>query len=92
MYLHDPVALVQHPTLAETEEEVFEEPRDYHEFFWDEAVQRGRSISGISERLYTQVCKFDEDGNHTVMARNCPHFDLEDEEGKRIQRGWTAQC
>lgn len=88
-YVYDPIALVQHPTIKQAEG-LPDEPRDYHEFFWEEAIERGRHVQG-RERLYTEVCRFDENGDHTVMAKNCPHFDSEDEEGKITRPGWTVQ-
>lgn len=92
MYGYDPYQLMEPPALAEVEEDLFEEPRDYHEFFWDEAIERGSNyVSGFSQRLHTQVCRFDKKGEHVIMARNCPHFEVEDEEGKRIRKGWTCQ-
>lgn len=90
MYLPDPEQLMLKPRILEGELDVDEEPRDYHEFFWDEAVERGRQI-GPSQRLHTQVCRFDQNGIHITMAAGCPHFEMEDETGRNIQRGWTAQ-
>lgn len=31
------------------------------------------------------ICRFDERGKHVQMAKHCPHFELEDEEGIRIR-------
>jgi hypothetical protein len=87
-YVNDPSELALLPELVS--DIPVEEPRDYHEFFWDEAVERGRYASGY-ERAYTQVCRFDDNGEHITMAKDCPHFELEDETGKMIREGWTVQ-
>lgn len=94
MYLTDPFDHMLPPVLENSDELDLEEgPRDYHEFFWDEAVERGQYIPRApGKTLHTEICRFNSSGEHTTMARNCPHFDLEDEEGKRIRQGWTVQC
>lgn len=89
MWMNDPFELTQAPVIKEAEE-LFTEPRDYHEFFWDEAIERGHHVQS-NKRLHTQVCRFDEYGDHTVMARDCPHFNSDDEEGNIIRKGWTVQ-
>lgn len=67
-----------------------DEPRDYHEFFWDEGIQRGRFVSW-QPRIHTQVCRFDGNGGHVSMAQDCPHFEVEDEMGRNIPSNWTVQ-
>ncbi len=88
MYVNDPNELTLRPKLLV--EVADEEPRDYHEFFWDEAVQRGRHLSP-ERQPHTQVCRFDGAGEHVTMAKDCPHFEMEDEMGRRIATGWTVQ-
>lgn len=93
MYLIDPFDKIFPPALEQAPEEFLEdEPRDYHEFFWDEAVERGHHVDPRGKTLYTEICRFDQDGNHITMAKHCPHFDPEDEEGRKIRTGWTVQC
>lgn len=88
MFVNDPSELALPPKQISVVE--LEEPRDYHEFFWEEAIERGR-YTGRPDRGYTQVCRLDSHGEHVTMARDCPHFDLEDEMGRRINPGWTVQ-
>lgn len=87
-YVNDPSELALLPELVS--DIPVEAVRDYHEFFYDEAVERGRYTSDY-ERAYTQVCRFDENGDHVMMAKDCPHFEAEDEMGKVIRKGWTVQ-
>ena len=89
MYVNEPSELALLPELKE--EIDFEEPRDYHEFFWDDQPGDPGKYAAWHRGIHTQVCRFDPEGNHVTMARDCPHFELEDEEGKRIQEGWTVQ-
>lgn len=93
MYINDPFDKMIPPKLENSEEIDLEEgPRDYHEFFWDEAIERGRYIERApGKTLYTEICRFDSQGNHLTMAKNCPHFDPEDEEGRKIRTDWTVQ-
>lgn len=89
MYVNDPNELA---TLPEVKREVaFEEPRDYHEFFFDDRPKPGSKFAEDHWGIHSQVCRFDSEGNHVAMAHDCPHFDLEDEQGRRIQKGWTVQ-
>jgi len=88
MYINDPFDKAIPPSLEEVI--LDDEPRDYHEYFWDEYVERGQRVSR-KQKLYTQVCRFDQNGDHITMAKDCPHFDAEDEEGRRIRPGWTVQ-
>jgi hypothetical protein len=78
------------PRLKQLEEDLLEEPRDPRESFWDEVKDEGRYV-GQKHRLYTQVCRFNQKGLHTVMAKNCPHFKGEDETGRSVRDGWTVQ-
>jgi hypothetical protein len=68
------------------------EPRDYHEFFWDDTRDPnfGRSVD-YHLGIHTQVCRFNGRGEHIVMAKDCPHFVESDEEGKKVIPNWTAQ-
>lgn len=89
MYVNDPHEKAALPEVVSDLE--FEEARDYHEFFYDDLPQPGGKYTGYHWGFHTDICRFDEQGRHTQMADNCPHFDLEDEEGKRILPGWTVQ-
>lgn len=61
--------------------------------FYGETVpgQPMASELGGKEFEPVDICRFDEAGNHTFMGRACPHFDMEDEMGRTIRPGWTAQ-
>ena len=102
MYVNDPSQLAQLPEVKKEVE--FEEPRDYHEFFGDDQAKpfylpprptvRSERLPNFGEepaRIHTQVCRFNERGEHVSMAKDCPHFDGDDEMGKKIVQGWTAQ-
>lgn len=90
MYVSDPHELAYLPEVKQEIE--FAEPRDYHEFFYDD--QQGLNLgttTGDHLGIHTQICRFDSEGNHVYMAKDCPHFNIEDEMGKTIQQGWTVQ-
>lgn len=88
MYVNDPFDLTVPPSIESNIE--IEEPRDSKDFFWDDVVYWPDTVS-YHQGLHTDICRFDEAGNHTQMSKKCPHFDPEDEEGRRITKGWTAQ-
>jgi hypothetical protein len=89
-YVNDPFELTLEPTLEDKGME-FEEPRDYHEFFHDDRPAPGSYFASREYGIQTQVCRFDSSGDHVTMAKDCPHFNAEDEEGKVIRKGWTVQ-
>lgn len=87
--INDPFELTHPPTLKDSE--VYDdEPVDYHDRFWDDVGPGGRNV-GYEVPIYTQVCRFDFEGNHVEMAKDCSHYDAVDEEGPRIVPGWTVQ-
>jgi hypothetical protein len=88
-FYYDPWEKILPPKLEEAPDPD-EPPPDPKDKFWEEAVERGTHI-GPPQRLYTQVCRFGPDGEHTSMAKDCPHFNYEDETGKNIRKGWTVQ-
>jgi hypothetical protein len=88
-WLTDPYQLAQPPTVEQTEVEI-EEPPSNEEIF-HESIRHYPDTVGHGFGFHTEVCRFDESGNHTAMADNCPHFNAEDETGKQIQPGWTVQ-
>jgi len=89
-YVNDPSELALLPEKISVVEE--EEPRDYHEFFYDDIPAEGGRYAGSPEMLYTEVtCHFNELGEHIYMSPKCPHFDMEDEEGRRVNPSWTVQ-
>lgn len=90
-YVNDPSEKALLPTILVPEEELLAEPRDYHEFFYDDLPKYDPKFAGSPYQPYTQVCVFDEEGNHTSMAHNCPHYDMEDETGRKIRGSWTVQ-
>jgi hypothetical protein len=88
-YINDPYELTLPPqSYSEVNEE---EPRHWSEFFYDDQPYPGARFAGAPDRAYTEMCRFDEEGNHTVMAEHCPHFDEADEEGRIVRKGWTVQ-
>lgn len=90
MYVNDPNELAELPARITDVE--LEEPRDYHEFFWDDTRNPNYGRGADNHwGIHTQVCRFNERGEHIGMAQDCPHFDIADEEGKKIQEGWTVQ-
>lgn len=91
MYVNAPSELAELPQVKHEIE--FEEPRDYHEFFYDDARNPNYGKHADSHwGIHTQVCRFNERGEHVSMAKDCPHFDIADEEGPQIQKGWTVQA
>jgi len=78
------------PPVIEQAEDLFEEPRDYHEFFYDDLPPSSNRELGYQHGLQSEVCRF-KDGKHITMAPNCPHFDEYDEMGRKIREGWVAQ-
>jgi hypothetical protein len=89
VYVNDPSDLALLPEVKQ--DIILEEPRDYHEFFYDDQPPHSRRFSEDHRGIYTQICRFDQEGNHVTMAKDCPHFVQSDEEGQKIQKGWTAQ-
>lgn len=88
-YINDPSELAMSPALISDIE--IEEPRDYHDYFWDDQQLGSAKYADNSYGIHVQRCVFDDSGDHLYMAKDCPHFELEDEEGPRIQQGWTVQ-
>jgi len=88
-WLPDPYMLAQGPTVEEEELEL-EGPPTPEEIF-HESIRHYPDSVGYSRGIHTDVCRFDESGNHTQMAKNCPHYDPEDEEGPKVNPGWTVQ-
>lgn len=91
MYVNDPFELTLEPKIEgwDQEEDENDEP-DYDEIFHSE-FRHYPGISGRSYHAAVDVCRFDEQGNHVVMAKNCVHFNEVDEEGPRVRPGWTIQ-
>lgn len=89
-YVNDPSELALLPELENTDLDL-DEPEDYHDKFWEEYQPSGRPV-GYQPLIHTQVCRFNpKTGEHTQMAKDCPHFDTEDQEGQRINPSWTVQ-
>lgn len=90
---HDPLLDLTALPQREQEEIDYEEPKDPESEFWEEAVNAvsGGYNAGYHQGFHVDVCHFDEAGEHTHIAENCPHFDSADEEGPRIRQGWTIQ-
>lgn len=89
-YVNDPVELAYPPVLEDKNIES-EEPRDYHEFFYDDLPYSFSRSVDHETGIHTDVCRFDDSGNHVLISGKCPHFDIEDEEGKIVKPGWTVQ-
>lgn len=90
MYLNDPDELSLPPVLEQMIEE--EEPRPPEDFFWDDVPHSlyDRHLP-FHQGIHVDACRFNDKGEHVHMAKNCPHYDTEDEEGRRIQQCWTVQ-
>lgn len=89
-WLTDPYQLAQPPTVEEVIDED-EEALPSLEDTFHESIRHYPDSVGHQRGIHVDVCRFDETGNHTQMAGNCPHFEAEDEQGMRIQPGWTVQ-
>lgn len=92
MYLNDPFDLLLEPRLEGWDEVEEDEdgPPDYEEIFYTESRFRPGTLP-YHNNFATDVCRFNDSGEHTTMAKNCPHFESHDEEGPRIRQGWTVQ-
>lgn len=91
MYVNDPIELTELPVIKDAEIS-FEEAPDPETEFWEEAYPSlaGQEVE-YHQGFYTQICRFGSDGIHIAMAKDCPHFNSVDQEGLRIQPGWTVQ-
>lgn len=91
--MQDPYDRIHPPVnLADLEEDP--EPRMSLDEVFSEYLHLetlGSGLDAVEFPLHTDVCRFDEAGNHTLMAQRCPHFDGSDELGRTIRPGWTAQ-
>lgn len=91
MYINDPFDLTLLPKLEGEEiEEEEERPPTNEEIFYTESRFRPGTLP-YHNNFAVDVCRFDEQGHHTTMAKNCPHYESEDEEGQRVKTGWTVQ-
>jgi len=88
-WLPDPFQLAEAPSIAEPEIDV-EEPPSNEEIFYG-SIRHYPDTAGSELGIHVDACRFDEDGNHVQMAKRCPHYDAEDEQGRRIAPGWTVQ-
>lgn len=91
MYLNDPFDLTLQPQIEgwdKVEEE--EQGPDYQEIFNAESHFRPGTLP-YHNNFAVEICRFDNQGNHLTMAKNCPHYEGSDEEGPRIRPGWTVQ-
>lgn len=90
MYVNEPSEKAWLPEIEQSPE-LFDEPRHYSDFFYDDQPLDSGPRVGYARGVHTQVCRLDGNGNHLTMAKDCPHFDGYDEEGRIIQKGWTVQ-
>lgn len=90
MYVNDPFELAQLPVREEDQFAEEDEGPSLEDIFFEHHVIPHSSV-GFDIGAHTGVCRLDGDGNHTYMDKNCQHFEAEDEEGKRIAKGWTVQ-
>lgn len=91
-WVNDPhTDLTALPQLENSEEQLEERP-DPTDKFWEAGhTAFGGRQADYHQGLHVQMCRFDENGDHTQMAENCPHFSAEDEEGPKVMKGWTVQ-
>jgi len=68
-----------------------EDPADERRKLFHSQIRYHPDDTGYQHNLATDICRFDERGQHVQMAKNCPHYAQQDEEGPRIQQGWTVQ-
>lgn len=83
MYLEDPLAVPQAfvPKV---------EAPDFRSEFWRETPDL-RPTQGHDRPATLRICVY-KDGRHEMPPKSwCPHFEREDEVGKRIRPDWTVQ-
>jgi hypothetical protein len=88
--INDPHELALLPE-REQAQELFEEPRPYKDFFYDDHAPASGRETGHVRGIHTQVCRFNQQGEHAYVADDCPHGSMEDEQGRIMPPGWTVQ-
>lgn len=83
MYLDDPLGVSQ-PYTPKPEE------YDFRTEFWAQTPNM-RATEGRENPGTMNICRY-LNGRHEMPPMEwCPHFDHEDETGKRIRPGWAVQ-
>jgi hypothetical protein len=91
MFINDPSELALEPKLEGWDQVNEEETEpDYDEIFHSESHFIPGNLP-YHNSFAVDMCRFDENGNHAQMGKNCPHYEQTDEEGPRITPGWTIQ-
>lgn len=89
-YLPDYEYLAEPPTIFQAPDEEEElTPEEVREEIFYSHVRTRADSTGYHQSAALDVCRF-VDGNH-FPGRRCPHYDVEDEEGMKINPAWTAQ-
>lgn len=88
--INDPNELALLPEREQTEQ-LFDEPRPYKDFFYDDQAPPSTRETGYHRGIHTEVCRFNGKGEHTYIAEHCPHDNIEDEQGRVMPEGWTVQ-
>lgn len=83
MYLDDPLA-VPRPYAPKAQE------YDFRGEFWRESPNM-RPTEGRENPGTTAVCRYLNGRHEMPPQRWCPHFEREDETGKRVRPDWTVQ-
>jgi hypothetical protein len=93
-WVNDPHSDLTALPVLEGQGQEEEEIPDPSSEFWDEAYKVHQGITADYHQqiiIPKRVCVFGDDGSHISMAENCPHYNTSDEEGPRINPGWTVQ-
>jgi hypothetical protein len=88
-WITDPHDLAKLPQLEYSDLDL-DEPEDPDDKFWEEVNNLPDTVS-YHQGIHVDICRFDEQGSHTVMSNNCPHYDAADELGPVVRQGWTVQ-
>ncbi len=67
-----------------------DEPPDFRREFWQQAPDM-RPNRGSDRMATLKVCRYANGKHESPRASWCPHFEREDETGKRIRPDWTVQ-
>lgn len=89
-YLPDFELLAEPPTLYQAPQEEEERtPEEIREDIFYSHVRNRPDSTRYHSHAAIDICRFS-DGNH-YPGKHCPHYDVVDEEGPKVNPAWTAQ-
>ena len=89
-WLPDYEDLAKPPTVYQAPEEEEElTPEEIREEIFYSHTRYRPDTTSYQQHAAVDICRF-QDGQH-YGGKNCPHYDIEDEEGMKINPRWTAQ-